>query len=79
MNNVKKFYKDEYYMATDYKEYYEFDDISDEVIFHRHDMPSPWMNYLTNGTFFTMISQATWNFSPVLLFTTSTPVTRPFS
>lgn len=28
------------------------------MIFHRHDMPSPWMNYLTNGTFFTMISQA---------------------
>ena len=45
-------------MATDFKRYYEFKDDLDEVIFHRHDMPSPWMNYLTNGTFFTMISQA---------------------
>ena len=42
----------------DYKTYYEFDDANNEVIFHRHDMPSPWMNYLTNGTFYTMISHA---------------------
>ena len=26
-------------------------------------MPTPWMNYLTNGTFFTMISQAGGNLS----------------
>ena len=45
-------------MTTSYKEYYSFDDNADEVIFHRHDMPSPWINYLTNGTLFTMISQA---------------------
>lgn len=45
-------------MNTDYKAYYEFNDTDGEVIFHRHDMPSPWMNYLTNGKFFTMISQA---------------------
>lgn len=45
-------------MVTDFKRYYEFDDNAGEVIFHRHDTPSPWMNYLTNGMFFTMISQA---------------------
>lgn len=45
-------------MKAIYKDYYEFNDSADEVIFHRHDMPSPWINYLTNGVFFTMISQA---------------------
>ena len=45
-------------MKATYKDYYEFNDSADEVIFHRHDMPSPWINYLTNGVFFTMISQA---------------------
>ena len=34
-----------------------------EIIFKRHDMPSPWMNYLTNGEMFTMISQAGGNLS----------------
>ena len=38
--------------------FYTFDDENKEIVFHRHDMPSPWMNYLTNETFFTMISQA---------------------
>ncbi len=38
--------------------FYQFDDINNEIIFHRYDMPSPWMNYLTNGEFFTMMSQA---------------------
>ena len=38
--------------------FYEFDDKNNEILFKRHDMPSPWMNYLTNGEMFTMISQA---------------------
>ncbi len=45
------------------KDYYEFDDINKEVVFKRYDMPSPWMNFLTNGEFFTMISQAGGNLS----------------
>ena len=43
--------------------FYHFDDVNNEVVFHRHDMPSPWMNYLTNGEFFTMMSQAGGNLS----------------
>ena len=43
--------------------FYEFDDKNGEIIFKRHDMPSPWMNYLTNGEMFTMISQAGGNLS----------------
>ena len=45
------------------KEYYEFDDQNKEVVFKRYDMPSPWMNFLTNGEFFTMISHAGGNLS----------------
>ena len=45
------------------KTYYEFDDQNKEIIFKRYDMPSPWMNFLTNGEFFTMISQAGGNLS----------------
>jgi len=43
--------------------FYEFDDKNREILFKRHDMPSPWMNYLTNGEMFTMISQAGGNLS----------------
>ena len=43
--------------------FYEFDDKNKEIVFKRHDMPSPWMNYLTNGEMFTMISQAGGNLS----------------
>ena len=51
-------------MPRDKKEsFYSFDDKNKEVVFHRHDMPSPWMNYLTNETFYTMISQAGGNLS----------------
>lgn len=39
-------------------DYYVFRDEAREVEFKRHDMPTPWMNYLTNGTFHTMMSQA---------------------
>ena len=38
--------------------YFSFDDKRREVVFHRHDMPTPWLNYLTNGTLTAMISQA---------------------
>ncbi|MBO5027470.1 MAG: hypothetical protein J6C79_02980 [Clostridia bacterium] len=43
--------------------FYEFDDQNNEIVFKRHDMPSPWMNYLTNGEMFTMMSQAGGNLS----------------
>ena len=43
--------------------FYFFDDENREIVFKRHDMPSPWMNYLSNGEFFTMISQAGGNLS----------------
>ena len=38
--------------------YYHFDDKNKEIRFLRSDMPTPWMNYLSNGIFHTMISQA---------------------
>ncbi len=44
-------------------DYYVFDDVNQEIIFKRHDMPTPWMNYLSNGKLFTMISQAGGNLS----------------
>lgn len=43
--------------------YYTFDDENREILFHRYDAPTPWINYLTNGEFFTMISQAGGNLS----------------
>ena len=43
---------------NDPKEYYYFDDNAKEVIIKRHDTPSPWMNYLSNGIFHTMMSHA---------------------
>jgi len=38
--------------------YYSFDDDAREVIIKRYDCPTPWLNYLSNGTFHTMLSQA---------------------
>jgi cellobiose phosphorylase len=38
--------------------YFEFDDKNKEVIIKRYDTPTPWINYLSNGTFHTMMSQA---------------------
>ncbi|MFD2880894.1 hypothetical protein ACFTAO_41105 [Paenibacillus rhizoplanae] len=35
-----------------------FNDEVREVEFKRHDMPTPWLNYLSNGTFHTMLSHA---------------------
>jgi len=38
--------------------YYHFDDAAREVIIRRYDTPTPWLNYFSNGTFHTMMSQA---------------------
>lgn len=46
------------YQKDDPSLFYEFDDDCREVRFLRHDMPTPWMNYLSNGTFTAMISHA---------------------
>ncbi|WP_054941915.1 GH36-type glycosyl hydrolase domain-containing protein [Paenibacillus ihuae] len=43
---------------TDPKDYYTFRDEEKEVEFKRHELPTPWMNYLSNGTFHTMMSHA---------------------
>lgn len=37
---------------------YQFHDKEKQITVHRYDTPTPWMNYLSNGTFHTMISQA---------------------
>jgi len=54
--------KEELFVAVkdrnDINSYFEFCDEEKEIRFKRHDMPSPWMNYLSNGTFHTMMSQA---------------------
>lgn len=43
---------------NNYNSYFEFDDTHREVIIKRYDTPTPWMNYLSNGVFHTMMSQA---------------------
>ena len=37
---------------------YSFNDRKKEIKFDKSNPPTPWMNYLTNGVFTTMISQA---------------------
>ena len=37
---------------------YRFDDEKREILFDDYRTPTPWMNYLSNGTFHAMISQA---------------------
>lgn len=37
---------------------YHFNDQKKEITFDKYNTPTPWMNYLSNGTFHTMISQA---------------------
>ncbi len=37
---------------------FHFEDDKREVVFDRYDMPTPWINYLSNGKMHTMISQA---------------------
>jgi cellobiose phosphorylase len=53
MKNMPK-----HFDRNDPSEYYRFDDDAKELLVQRHNTPSPWMNYLSNGTFHTMISQA---------------------
>lgn len=43
---------------NDMNSYFHFNDEVKEVCFKRHDTPAPWINYLSNGTFHTMLSQA---------------------
>lgn len=49
---------------------YRFDDAAREVRFLRSDPPTPWMNYLSNGRFHVMLSQAgggmVWYRSPMI-------------
>ncbi len=40
------------------KSYFDFNDESREISIKRYDTPTPWINYLSNGTFHTMLSQA---------------------
>ncbi len=42
----------------DMSSYFEFNDEKQEITVKRHDTPVPWMNYLSNGRFHTMMSQA---------------------
>lgn len=37
---------------------YHFDNEKREITFDKYNTPTPWMNYLSNGTFHTMMSQA---------------------
>ena len=37
---------------------YQFNDKVKEIVINKYNTPTPWMNYLSNGTFHTMISQA---------------------
>lgn len=43
---------------NDMNSYFYFDDKEKEICFKRYDTPTPWINYLSNGTFHTMLSQA---------------------
>jgi cellobiose phosphorylase len=36
---------------------YEFEDAHRAVVIHRHDLPAPWINYLSNGKMHALISQ----------------------
>lgn len=37
---------------------YEFNDKERQIIFDRHDLPAPWINYLSNGRLHAFVSQA---------------------
>ena len=37
---------------------YEFDDKERKITFSRHDLPTPWINYLSNGKMHAFVSQA---------------------
>lgn len=55
---------------ADWQQYYGFSDDDREVRFLRADTPTPWMNYLSNGNFHVMLSQAgggmVWYRSPLI-------------
>ncbi|MFW6222268.1 MAG: GH36-type glycosyl hydrolase domain-containing protein [Bacteroidota bacterium] len=40
------------------KDFYQFDDANKEIIIKKYNTPTPWINYLSNGTFHTMLSHA---------------------
>ena len=52
------------------KQYYTFDDSQHAIRFDRFDLPSPWINYLSNGRMHAFVSQAgggmTWWLTPML-------------
>lgn len=37
---------------------YKFNNVEKEITFDKYNTPTPWMNYFSNGTFHTMMSQA---------------------
>ncbi len=49
---------------------YSFNDNNREISFNRFDLPSPWINYLSNGSMHAFVSQAAggmvWWLSPML-------------
>ena len=40
------------------KKMYTFNNAKKEITFEKYNTPTPWMNYFSNGTFHTMMSQA---------------------
>ncbi|MCF6175323.1 MAG: hypothetical protein L3J71_06120 [Victivallaceae bacterium] len=46
------------YNKQELTKYFSFDDKAREINIHRHDIPQPWINYLSNGNFHAFISQA---------------------
>ncbi len=44
--------------GNDLSQYFTFDDAARAIRIHRHDLPQPWINYLSNGTFHAFSSQA---------------------
>lgn len=48
----------DHFDRNDSSAYYRFNDDARELCIQRYNTPSPWMNYLSNGRFHTMISQA---------------------
>jgi cellobiose phosphorylase len=52
-------------------EYFTFDDAARAIRIHRFDTPQPWINYLSNGSFHALVSQAgggfAWWKTPVLM------------
>src|SRR5688572_17743178 len=41
---------------------YTFDDVRPAITMHRPDLPSPWINYLSNGKLHAFVSQAAGGF-----------------